>query len=136
MVLENPKAMRGKAIMGSLDLPIEFNVEVPVLPEKYRQEINQTLWDLASDHQDMTGASITLSQPAHGETPYLYRASIVVYMRPDNVYADEKSDTLEGAIKGASDSIERQVRERRDKLGEPWKRPDLSPDEAPPTNSE
>jgi ribosome-associated translation inhibitor RaiA len=127
--------MRGKAIMGTLDLPIEFNIDVPVLPEEYKQEIKQTLWDLAKDHQDMTGASITLSQPAHGETPYLYRVSIVVYMRPDNVYADEKSDTLEGATKGACGSIERQVRERRNKLGEPWKHPDLPSEEVSPSNS-
>ena len=111
--------------MGTLDLPIEFNVEVPAFPESSRQEIEQTLWDLAEDHQDMTGASITLSQPAHGETPYLFRVSIVVYMRPENAYAEEKSANLEAAIKGASEAIVRQVREERNKRGEPWKRPDL-----------
>ena len=84
----------------------------------------------------MTGASITISRPAHGETPYLYRVSIVVYMRPDNVYADEKSDNLEAAFTGASAAIVRQIRERRNKLGEPWKRPDVSSGESPPLELE
>jgi ribosome-associated translation inhibitor RaiA len=122
--------------MGSLDLPIEFNVEISTLPRKIREDTEQTLWDLAEDHHDMTGASITISRPAHGETPYLYRVSIVVYMRPDNVYADEKSDNLEAAFKGAMAAIVRQVRERRDKLGEPWKRPDVSSEESPPPELE
>jgi ribosome-associated translation inhibitor RaiA len=122
--------------MGSLDLPIEFNVEVPTFPESLRQEIEQTLWDLAEDHQDMTGASITLSQPAHGETPYLFRVSIVVYMRPENAYAEEKSTHLEAAINGASEAIVRQVREERNKRGEPWKRPDLAERETRPPDLE
>ena len=113
MVLENSTVMRGNAIMGTADLPIEFSVDVPVFPEEYKQKIERTLCDLAEDHPDMTGASITLSQPKHGEMPYLYRASIIVYLSPENIYADEKSDTLEGAIQGASASIERQIQEHR-----------------------
>jgi ribosomal subunit interface protein len=114
--------------MESMNIPIEFNVEVPAFPEELREKIEQALKGLIHDHHDITGASITLSQPAHGETPYLFRASVVVYMRPENVYAEEKADNLETAVHGAMDAVERQVREKREKLGEPWKRPDLNPD--------
>ncbi|MGD8814283.1 MAG: HPF/RaiA family ribosome-associated protein [Anaerolineales bacterium] len=107
--------------MGSTELPIEFNVEVPAFPDKFRNDIEDTIRNLAKDNQDIIGASVTLSQPAHGETPYIFRASIVVYARPDNIYAEEKSDTLQGAIAGANSAIERQFRERRDKLAETWK---------------
>lgn len=122
--------------MGSLDLPIEFNVEIPTFPEKFREEIEYTLWELAEGHQDITGASITISQPAHGEMPYLYRVGIIVYMRPENIYADQKSDALESAVNGAQEAIVRQVRERRDKFGEPWKRPDLQSGEPLPPEME
>jgi ribosome-associated translation inhibitor RaiA len=111
--------------MRTINLPIEFNMEAPDFPHGLRQEIKQSLLELAQDHQDMTGASVTLSQPAHGVTPYLFRASIVVYMRPENVYADEKSDSPEAAVSGAMRAIERQVREKREKRGESWKRHDL-----------
>jgi ribosome-associated translation inhibitor RaiA len=118
--------------MGSLDLPIEFNVEISTLAPEFKHEIEQTLWKLADDHQDMTGASITISQPTHGETPYLFRVSIVVYMRPENVYADEKSENLGAALSGAKEAIVRKIRGRREKLGEPWKRSDLQIEEDRP----
>ena len=129
---EKGRDWKEKEIMENVNLPIEFNVEIQTLPEDYRLDLEQTLWQLAEDHDDMTGASITISKPAHGETPYLYRASIVVYMRPENVYADEKSSNLEAACNGARDAIVRQIRERRNKLGAPWKRPDISSENAPP----
>jgi ribosome-associated translation inhibitor RaiA len=122
--------------MGSLDLPIEFNIEVSTFPVEFEDQISQTLSDLAEGHQDMTGASITISRPAHGRTPYLYRTSIVVYMRPENIYADEKGTSLEATINGASDAIVRQIRETRDKRAEPWKRPDLAGNEGLPSDPE
>ncbi len=118
--------------MMTTNLPIEFNMEVPSLPQGLKQEIEQSLWDLAQDHQDITGASVTMSQPAHGVTPYLFRASIVVYMRPVNVYADEKSDSPESAISNAMHAVECQVREEREKRGELWKRHDLNSKQDPP----
>jgi hypothetical protein len=47
----------------------------------------------------------------------------VVYVRPDNVAAVEKGGKAEEALKGALDAVERQVREYRNKLSEPWKQP-------------
>jgi hypothetical protein len=39
------------------------------------------------------------------------------------VAAVEKDETIEGALSGALDAVERQVRERRTKLAEHWKEP-------------
>jgi ribosome-associated translation inhibitor RaiA len=122
--------------MRTIKLPIEFNQEVPSFPQELRRQIERSLENLAKDHKDVTGASITLSQPAHGGTPYLFRASIVVYMRPENVYAEHKSETLEVAVRDALEAIERQVREERKKRGEPWKRHDLNPDQNSPHDYE
>jgi ribosome-associated translation inhibitor RaiA len=112
--------------MDHNELPIEFDIVTPGLPDQMKQEVENRLQSLAKGHTDLIGASVTLDQPVHRETGFLYQARIVVYMRPENLYASEKLETGEGALKGALDAIERQVRERRDKLGEPWKRPDLS----------
>lgn len=106
--------------------PIEMDIETPGLTDQMRGEVVERLTSLAKGHTDLIGASVTFDQPVHGETGFLYQARIVVYMRPENVYASEKQETGEGALKGALDAIERQVREIRNKLGEPWKRSDLS----------
>jgi hypothetical protein len=44
-------------------------------------------------------------------------------MRPEDVVAVEKGKAAEVALKGALDAVERQVRQRRDKLRQPWKQP-------------
>ena len=106
------------------ELPIELDIENPVLKEQLKVEIENRLQALAEGHSDLTGASIALEQPVHGETDYLYQARVVVYTRPENIYASEKKETAEGAMKAAIQAVERQVREKRDKLGEPWKRLD------------
>jgi ribosome-associated translation inhibitor RaiA len=105
--------------------PIELDIENPTLKEQLKVEIENRLLALAEGHSDLTGASVAIDQPAHGETDYLYQARVVVYTRPKNIYASEKMETAEGAMRAALQAIERQVREKRDKLGEPWKRPDL-----------
>lgn len=107
------------------EFPIEYHVEIPLLPVELQEEVEERLLKLAGDDKDMTGAAIAITEPAQGELPYSYQARIVVYMRPDNVVAIEKSGTLEGAIKGAASAIERQVREKRKKLRETWKRTDI-----------
>lgn len=124
--------------MAMLDLPIEIHSEVPHFSDRLEMEAESRLVELAEGHRDITGASVSITQPAHGETPYLYQARVVVYMRPDNLTAQEKHDTIEGALKGALKAIERQVRGRREKLGEPWKRPDFEsgPDHPSPEGTE
>jgi ribosome-associated translation inhibitor RaiA len=108
------------------EFPIEFDLEVPDLAGELRQEAEQRLQALSKGHTDLIGASVALDQPAHGKTGFIYQARIVVYMRQENVYSSEKQETIEGALKGALGAIERQVRERRNTHGEPWKRSDLS----------
>jgi hypothetical protein len=58
-----------------------------------------------------------------GTTPHRYEVRVVAYMRPEHVVAVEKQETVEGALKGALNAVERQVRELRDKLRERWKQP-------------
>jgi ribosome-associated translation inhibitor RaiA len=108
--------------MDFTEFPIEYHTDVPVLPEKLQDEIERRLLDLAGDRTDLKGASVAVSQPAERDIPFIYQARILVYMRPDEVIATETEETLEGAIKGALNAVERQVREKRKKLKETWKR--------------
>jgi ribosome-associated translation inhibitor RaiA len=113
--------------LGTLDFTFEFHTELPnlreVLENELRAEAEHRLLALAEGHTDLIGASVVLEQPTRAETSYIYQARVVVYGRPDHLAAVEKDNTLESALRGAIDAVERQVRERREKLAERWKQP-------------
>jgi len=111
--------------MNRTEFDFEFYTEVPDPRDGLRLEAQNRLWELAEGYQDMIGASVALEELTQEETPHVFEARVVVYIKPDNIAAVEKSDSAMGALKGALDAAERQVRELRNKLGEPWKRPDL-----------
>jgi ribosomal subunit interface protein len=115
--------------MALVDIPIEFNSEGPQLSVEIQDEVEDRILKLAKDHTDITGAAVTVSQPAETEIPFIVQARIVVYRRPKDVVSTKKEDTVHGALKGAMDAVERQVREHRRKLSETWKRKDFSDQE-------
>ena len=113
--------------MEKLDFTFEFHAEIPNLRNKVEKELraeaHSRLLALAEGHTDLVGASVVLEQPAQAETLYLYLARVVAYGRPDHVAAVEKDNTLESSLRGAIEAVERQIRERRERLGQRWKQP-------------
>jgi ribosome-associated translation inhibitor RaiA len=103
----------------------EFYSEVPNVPEGLRLEVMEELESLAEGKNDMIGASVAIERVAHGETPHFYKARIVAYIKPEYITINEKGENIETALRGALKAIERKIREKREKFGEPWKRPDL-----------
>lgn len=101
--------------MEYTDFPIEFRNDIDNSDIDYYVEIEDRLRELARGHQDITGAAASLETVSGHDTPH-FEASVVVYMRPDNISATEKADDPLKALQGTLDAIERQVRERRDKL--------------------
>ncbi len=105
-----------------VDLNIEFYSEVKTLEDQLRPEAEQRLRELAKGHHDMVGAAIAIEEPAaNRETPFVYRARVVVYIRPENISGEEQADTPQAALKGALDAVTRQVREKRRRLRTRWK---------------
>jgi hypothetical protein len=111
--------------MEKPEFPIEYHTDVPVLEKELQDEIEERLLFLAGDRTDLTGASIAVRQPAQRDLPFIYEARILVSMRREDVIGRETSDTLGGALKGALTAVERQVREKRKKYKETWKRTDI-----------
>lgn len=108
------------------DFDFEFYAGVPHVDLELQDEAERRLRELAVDRNDIIGASVAVEEQARGEDfPHFYRVRIVAYARPDNIVAVEKDETIERALRGALEAVERQVRERREKLSEPWKRPDM-----------
>lgn len=111
-------------MLSKSDFHFEFHSEVPHLASELIAEADSRLRELAAGHTDLVGAAVAVEELSQDKTPHCYRARIVVYVRPANLVAEERGESLEGALKGALEAIERQVRQRRDKLEKQWQRPD------------
>jgi ribosome-associated translation inhibitor RaiA len=111
--------------MDELDFTIEFTSDITnkAMEIKLFEEVDGRLRALAKGHTDLIGAAVTVRQAAHGETPHLFEATVVTYIRPENVAATEKADNEMAALKGALNAVERQIREERRKRKETWKQP-------------
>ena len=64
---------------------------------------------------------------AKTETPFLYEVTVVVYSRPEEIAATTKEADPVIALKDTLSAVERQVREKRAKLRDRWKRPGNDP---------
>jgi ribosome-associated translation inhibitor RaiA len=84
---------------------------------------------LAEGHDDLIGAAVSIEEPARGENTYLYEATVVAYTRPNNIAGTEKAEQPIQALRGALDAVERQVREKREKLRQRWEQPGNKPPE-------
>ncbi len=107
------------------DFALEFDSKIPHIEGELRPELERRLMQLAKGHRDLVGASAVVEELAQNRgTRFIYRARVVVYIRPENIAADEKADTPQAALKGALDGVVRQVRARREKTRTPWKKPE------------
>jgi ribosome-associated translation inhibitor RaiA len=112
--------------MQELDFTIEFNDD-DLLSDQLEQDLfldaDSQLRQLAGEQTDLRGAAINIRAATQAETNPLYEITIVVYARPTNIAATVKDHDPITGLKNALSAIERQVREKRDKLGKPWQQP-------------
>ena len=106
--------------MSRLDFHIEFHGERTNLSNTLKEEAETRLRALAADRTDLIGASIGVEELAQEETPHIYQARVVAYIRPENIVAVEKAGAPDAALKGALEAVERQVRQRREKFQTQW----------------
>lgn len=109
--------------MRETDFSIEFRDEHSLVPENLKNKAENRLRSLAEGHTDITGANVAVDVIGQGEVLFRFEARIVASVRPHAVAATQKADKPEAALTGALDALERQVREQREKLREPWKQP-------------
>jgi ribosome-associated translation inhibitor RaiA len=115
--------------MTELDFTIEFNSES--LSEQVEAELfleaDTRLRQLTEGHSDLRGAAVNVRRPAKTETSFIYEVTVVVYARPSQIAASQKNTDPLTALKESLDAIERQVREKREKLNKNWERPGNDP---------
>lgn len=113
--------------MASEEFPVEFHSDTDGFTDELQDKTLRRLRELKADHTDLVGAAVTVEDIAKGDEPFRFQFKVVAYMRPDRIVASEKADNVRTAMKGALSALERQVREKRRKLRESWKRPDFRP---------
>ncbi len=108
--------------MATEEFTFEFLNKVETLgdalEERMRTVAEERLQKLQKGHHDLIGAAVSLDEPAHATSDFIYEARVVAYARPENVAASAKESDPMGALKEAISAVERQIRERRDKLRE------------------
>ncbi|MFP3853444.1 MAG: HPF/RaiA family ribosome-associated protein [Anaerolineales bacterium] len=109
------------------EFPIEIHSESDALTPTLIDKIMQRLEEIKGDHTDMVGAAVNVREIAKGEDSR-FEFKVIAYTRPDQTVASEKSNNIRTAMNGALDALERQIRDKREKLKEHWKRPDLRDD--------
>ncbi len=111
--------------MDSADFYVDYDSEVPEFTDDLKVDVERRLRDLAGEDTDMVGAAVAVSAPGKGAEPFLYQARVVVYARPEDIAAVKQDRNVRVALRNALSAIERQVHEKRDRLGRPWERSDL-----------
>jgi ribosomal subunit interface protein len=92
--------------------------------EDLREMVLERLDRLAKGHTDLVDASIVVETESKAETPHVFRARIVLHVRPSRIVGQEKDEQPVVALRGALQAVERQLREKRAELDRPWEGPD------------
>ena len=104
--------------MGSSDFYVDYNIEVSDVGEEFKREIEQQLEELARDHTDMIGAAVALEKTVDTQSYDLYRVRILIYKRPQDIVVSKQDANPMVALRDALDTLERQIRESREKLAQ------------------
>ncbi|MFZ6031363.1 MAG: HPF/RaiA family ribosome-associated protein [Chloroflexota bacterium] len=102
--------------MGASDFYVDFQIEVADPGGILAAEAERRLRALREGHTDLVGAAVAIVELSNANTPHAYEVRVVVYTRPTYIAATEKGETSRQALKGALDALERQVRQKREKL--------------------
>lgn len=101
--------------MEQTDFPIEFYNATGRETERLQDEAETRLRKLARGHTDIVSASVKITQPS-ANRDNVYEVTITLHMRPDDLAATEQGAVAQSTLKQALDQIERQARDKRERL--------------------
>jgi ribosome-associated translation inhibitor RaiA len=105
------------------DFDFEFFTRILDPDDQLKNYAEEQLRRLGEGQRDMIGARVSIEELSKDATPNTYRANVVIWIRPEDINAEEKAEFPMQALKGALKAAERQVREKRDRLSGRWKQP-------------
>ena len=103
------------------DLPefpfdFEFFNETDLADPGFYELAYVQITDIAKGHNDVVGASVSMKELSSGETPHVYQARVVLYVRPNNISATAERPSAIDSLKQTLDAAIKQVRKKRQKL--------------------
>jgi ribosome-associated translation inhibitor RaiA len=104
--------------MGSSDFYIDYNIDIPEVSAEFKRETELRLRDLVADRSDVVGAAVALEKTVDTQSYDLFRVRIVLYMRPQDIVVTKEDEEPMLTLREVLDTLERQVRESRDKLAQ------------------
>jgi ribosome-associated translation inhibitor RaiA len=104
--------------MGSSEFYVDFNIEVPNAGEEFVREAERRLRELASGHNDIVGAAVSLVNLVKAQTAFLYEVRVVLYKRPQYLTVVEQHADPMAALRQALEAMEGRVLKSREKLRE------------------
>ena len=105
-----------------LTFPIEYHTDTPDFNDVLRKKVEKRFEKLTKRNRDITGASVAVKTVNGTSGPPEYQVRVVAYQKPDNTAVNEKGAAVGPTVLSAMESLERQVREDRDRRRQQWKR--------------
>jgi ribosomal subunit interface protein len=96
-----------------MTVPIEFHLDNIKISEQLSSKVRDHIDEWSRGHHDISKVYVSLKQLSGKKTVHVYEAKIVLYHRPGNLVASQKSTVIPNALTGAIQAIERQLREHR-----------------------
>jgi hypothetical protein len=94
----------------------EFYNETDQPDAEFYEMAYEKITEVAEGHDDIVGAAVSLKELTGDETPHVYEANVVLYVRPDNISATQSEDSALNALQDALEAAIKQIREKREKL--------------------
>lgn len=104
--------------MANSDFYIDYNIDVSEVGDGFKRETEQRLQDISTKNSDLVGAAVSLEKVADTTTYDVHRVRIVVYKRGKDVAVAKLDADPMVALREALDTLEKQIREARDKLAQ------------------
>jgi ribosome-associated translation inhibitor RaiA len=104
--------------MGSSDFYIDYNIDVIGIGDEFKRETELRLRELAGEHTDIVGAAVAVEKVADTKTFDVHRVRIVIYKRPQDIAVIKQDPDPMVALRDALSTLERQIRESREKLAQ------------------
>ncbi len=105
-----------------MSINLEIHLDHLDISRLTEDKIHGRLEKMEDGHHDITGAFLSVKQMSGKPTVNVYEATFVLYHKPENITASEKSEDIPEAIAGAVASVERQLRKARSAIRDRRKR--------------
>ncbi|HET6566656.1 MAG TPA: HPF/RaiA family ribosome-associated protein [Rhodothermales bacterium] len=101
--------------MQTTRFDVAYHSETPEFTDQLKDKVEKCLGKLAHGAKDIKGASVAICGDGGDSDPSLYRVRITLQQRAGQAMVVEKGGNVATTLNRALNTLERQVREKREK---------------------